>query len=288
MKPATFHLITGPSHLPNLAVSLLSLRNHWHGTILVYAWPQSYDITVKICEDPRINAIPIYSELPPYQARNAQEIDKIRIAQTITEYDTLVYLDADLLFQKSIQPIFDATAHSPCGLVATQFCDWKMHKGVARNRVNKLRDFPQIDPKLIDLATHHDRPSYNSGIFGFRPDSPALPIWGEWTDLTKGIYISGETTLHPISIMFPVITLWGGIYNCSTMYQPKELSDSDVAIWHFHGDSNTRPQKSQRGYDMWWPEFLSVLDQDIGEIQDWIDEIPNKYLKEVRASNGGV
>lgn len=276
MKKCCYYLITGPSHLANLAVSLISLRNHWQGEIVVHAWPQSIDIATKICADPNIDAR-CEERTAAYQRKNAQEIAKIAYIQEMHEWDQIVYIDADTIIRKPITPLFDeCNTHE--GFVGTQFCDWFMRQGIPRRRVERLRGIPGIHQGCVELALKPQRYSYNSGIFACRPSSRVLPVWGEWTTLSKHIYISGETALHAVAMMFPIMTMTNGVYNNSPIFQSKTLSDSEVAIWHFHGDCNVRPNKSERGTAIWYQDFEKVMARNIGEIQSWVTSIGNEFL----------
>lgn len=284
MKTAVIFLMTGPSHLPNLCVSLMSLRNVWDGMVFVYAWEDSFEIAEKICKDHRINAVPVLCHpTHGYRGKNSQEISKIDLIQQIKDYDVVVYLDADLIIKKSIQPLIDATDNES-GSVITQFNSWSMRNGIPRGRVKRLLQFPEVDAEWVHESMKFQYPALNSGVFACRPDAPMLPEWGRWTEISRTIYISGESALHPISLKYKIPVLRNGVFNCSTKYQSPSLPDEDVAIWHFHGDSNTRYNKSPRGVRMWYPEFEKIMDQNVGEIEDWINAIPNRFLVQLRAN----
>jgi len=278
-------LITGPSHLANLVVAIDSLRLHWNGPVLVYAFPESYQIAKQICEDTCTAATVIECDAT-YRKKNAQEIAKIALIQTIKDYDEIVYLDADLIIQKPIEPLFAAAASSPVGFAATQFCDWMMSQGVPTARVSRLLQFAEIPSLCVHMALRPTQVSYNSGIFATRVDSPVLPEWGHWTEISKNIYISGETALHAIAQKYSIATLRHGVYNCSPKYQSRIVSDGDVGIWHFHGDCNTRPKKSERGVAMWLDYFTRVLAANVGGVNDWKRKIGNEYLNALLDSKG--
>jgi hypothetical protein len=285
-QPAVFYLMTGPSHLHNLVVSLVSLRRHFHGPVYVAAWgecpeaPITYRLVKQICADERIRAEPIHINPPDYRGKNAQEIGKIKYLQDGLPAleNPVVYLDADTIICKPLTPLIDAVNLSPVHFVATQFADWKMRRGVARGRVERLLGIDGIDQDAVKKSLQPHEFSLNSGVFACRTDSPALPVWGEWTEAAKHIFISGECAQHPLAQKFPIYVLPHGKFNCSPKHKPEWLDDVDVSIWHFHGDSNLRPEKSQRGFELWWPEFQKVLRADVGGIRDWLGEIQNGYL----------
>lgn len=274
------YLITGPSHLANVVVSIRSLRRFWSGDVLLFAWPESYDIAVKIAHDPGIRAIVLPCQ-QEYRRKNAQEIHKLRLIQELLGYDMVIYLDADTIIAKPIDPIGEAAEAAPDGLSATQFCGWKMHQNTPKARVSRMLGIDGIDQDMVRKSLHPDMVSYNSGIFAARPDSPALPDWVHWTELAKGIYISGECALHPIAQKYRITTLYNGVYNNSPNHQSRTLPDGDVAIWHFHGDCNTRPDKSPRGVAIWTPEFFDCFDKNVAQMRDWVRSIGNDYLNQI-------
>lgn len=285
MNSVAMFLTTGASHSANLAVALHTLRRHWDGEIWVYAFEDSYKWSKQIASDPRINAEAWMWFDPIFRGKNEQEISKIDIIQTdpaLNCFDSVIYLDADLIFAGDISPLAKATEDK--GFVATQFCNWNMDGGIARNRVSKLIGINGIDQECVQKALQPHLPSYNTGVFASVPGHPMLETWGHWSYLARHIYISGETAIHAAAQKHDITTWYGGRYNCSTMkYQPKELADKDVVIWHGHGDSFNRPDKSPKGTAMWLAELQLCLDQNIGGIQDWINDVPNKHLKRLRA-----
>lgn len=277
MNKTIFYLMSGPAHLPYLVVSLDSLRNHWDGKVVVYAWPESIGIVEHIAQDERLAIEPVEWK-PDRTGRNAQFECKIQIAQTI-ECDVGLYLDADTMIQGNLDRLFDEA--DDYGFVATQFNDWTTHDRLVPGRIKGMRQFPEIDQDAVEELINHDYFSVNGGIWAFKPSSPVLPKWYEWTCLARPIFISDETVLHVMQIIFrkgEFYTLSGGDYNCSCKFQPKHLKDEDVVIRHFHGNCNTKWSKSQRGVKIWYPHFYRCLRSNVGNIRDWIGKIRNKNM----------
>lgn len=279
-------LMTGAAHAPYLAVALNTLRTWWDGPIRVYAWEDSFDFVRQICCDPRIDAECLW-RVPRYRGKNEQEIDKIDIIRHLgPEVGTVIYLDADLIFAGPITALADMAEKSNTGFVGVQFCDWKMNS-IARGRVYRLSGIEGIDPHCVEAALNPDCVSFNTGVFACW-DSPCckqvLNTWYDWTYASRKIFISGETALHAVAQKYRISVALGGIFNCSPSpkYQPKDLRDSEVHIWHGHGDTFTRPAKCPRGVSMWWPKFQQVMDLNLGNIQDWIGQIKHKYLPDLR------
>lgn len=270
--------MTGRPHLPYLVVMLRSLRKFHNENIIVYAWPESYEIVKTIGKEAEFNIEPRYWD-SEYKGKNAQEIEKIKIVQGLrNEYDSCLYLDADLLINGNLDYMFEMS--EKYGFCATQFCNWDMTCSIAYNRVKRLIGIEGIDQYMVKQALRSTEVSFNSGIFSCSPVSPVLPPWGEWTWLSRRVYISGETALHPVMQRFMPIgkatIAAGGAYNCSTLrFKPKNLKDEDVKIWHFHGDSNTKFEKSPRGARMWYPKYIEAMEENLGGIRDWVDKCKN-------------
>jgi len=166
---AVCYLISGPAHLPYLVVSLYTLRKHWSGEVRVYVWPESQSIVERIAQDSRLD-IQVIPREPRYRGKNAQGLDRIRLAQEVKD----VHEDLADLFRVAEQ----------CGYTATQFCDWVSCGAKISRRVDRLRSVIEgerhgwIDAVLDPSARW---PSVNCGVFASRCDSPVLPVWEKWT-----------------------------------------------------------------------------------------------------------
>lgn len=279
------YLMSGPAHVPYVTVSIWSLRKSGYtGPITVFAWPESVGFMRALERDDRLNIW--VSEREPKLRRkdgmggNAQGLDRIDLVRSL-EADVVAYFDADSSIHGDITPMFDAAARS--GYCATQWCDWVSNNGKTRGRIHGLLDIEGIPGDLVQQVLTHRWPSLNCGVFAAKPDSPLLTPWYEWCKLCKGLFIADERTQHLLMASYPdkMTVLLGGAFNCSPKFQPGSLRDEDVVVYHYHGDSNTRPNKSQRGWDLWRPMWFECLEKNIGRIRsDWRD-MGNKYLPKV-------
>ncbi len=272
------YVMSGPAHLPYLVVSLQSLREHWQGKVTVYTWPESLGIVSRIAEDKRLK-INVRKWDPEYRGKNDQfECKQIVMQQLRCEVG--LYLDADTLIRGSIDPLFDPAYQY--GFVATQFCNWTTKNGIVRSRIKRMYKFSKLRRALIDNVLNEQWPSVNGGVFACRPSSIVLPMWYKWTTIVRSIFISDETCLHALMTMYipqkKATIAMGGAWNCSPKFQPKDLPNEDVVIWHFHGDSNTRLNKCRKGVDLWYTAYRRCIDENIGGVQTWRREIKNKYL----------
>lgn len=280
------YVMSHPAHLPYLIVSLRSLRKYWNGPVCVHAWPDmpdtygegSWKLVTQIAKDRSLGIIPVRWE-PEYIKRNAQFECKQLVVQSFNDDDLVLYLDADTLIKGDLTPLFDA-AEEP-GFLATQFSGWQTQGGIVQSRVKRLRKFPEITQSAVEHVLKYKWPSVNGGVFCCRPNSRVLRTWHEWTKVARSIFISDETVLHALMPLFNgkgMEIIQGGAFNCSPRFQPKYLSDDQVRIWHFHGDCNSRPQKSKRAVESWWPEYISCLHDNVGGLADWRKDMHHKFL----------
>src|SRR5690606_2588156 len=107
--------------------------------------------------------------------------------------------------------------------LATQFNDWVVKEsGIVAKRIQRLREFEEIDAKMIDrLFEDTEWPSVNGGVFVADPKSEILSTWEKWTDVCKeSVFIADEAVLHVVMaahhLDFGVI--WGGAWHASTKY----------------------------------------------------------------------
>lgn len=270
--------MSGPAHLPYLVCSLWTLKDHTDGIpVVVYAWPESCGYVKKIAEDERLPISKVVSRSPEYRGKNSQFIDKILLMTELQdEVDSAVYLDADTTIHGSLLPLFKTA--EKFGFAATQFNDWPTNTGMVKDRIKRLRAFPEIDPKWIDVVLNEAWPSVNGGVFACCPESPVLPLWLEWSYLARSIFISDETALHVILPRFTpekkIAVMAGGAFNCSHKFRPSELAKEDVIVYHYHGHSGPRPGKGAGiAHRFWWPIYQECLDKNVGGMSDWIGEI---------------
>ena len=278
------YLISGDAHSAYLAVSLNTLRRHYQGDIVVYAYPESLDVCKAIAADKRLG-VEVEEWAPVSRPKkNGQFLNKIAMMQSLRPY-TNIYLDADTMITGSLDYLF--VLGEQHGFVATQFNDWLSNGNVVRKRIERLLGRPGIRQSAVRWVLDNPLPSVNGGVFAANPNSDVLKMWWDWTVAVLDIFIADETCLHAIMGVYESIDGFfvaeGGRYNCSPKYQPKALDDEHVAVYHFHGDCNVRPDKSQRGYDLWWPEYQRCREENIGNINSWINQVleKNRFLRKV-------
>ncbi len=274
------YLMSGTAHLPYLTASLYSLRRFYKENVSIYAWPESYATAKLIASDLGADC---YEREPKYRRKdgvrgNSQFIDKISLMQSL-DCETAMYLDADTLVNKPIYPLF--TMLEDREFLATQFNDWYVNSKMIRGRVSKMLGVEGINQDSVNRVLECQAPSVNGGVFLCRPETEVLKTWYDWTMCIKKQFIADECALHGMigeyesTDKFGIVM--GGRYNCAPKFS-SFLNDGDVAIWHFHGDSNVRQSKSPKGISIWWPIYQECLEANVGGICDWKDLCGNKYI----------
>lgn len=293
------YLMSGPAHLPYLVTSLVALRRIWDGSVVVFAWPESLAFVEQIATDKALG-IEVQERQPDRSVKkNGQFFDKIKVMQTFQSGISL-YLDADTLPVKagSINRLFELGGEF--GFCGTQFCGHVSTGGVVSRRISRLLGREGIEQKYVAAALASAYPSVNGGVFSCRPESPALPLWQQWTSKVLDIFIADETVLHAVMVkmlsetkQFTVAI--GGSFNCSPCRKQRTLRSREVGIWHGHGDSFSRPNKSVRGVGLWWPRYKECLLKNTGRIAEWKEAVLNlrrsrtaRYIKRLEETPDGV
>lgn len=277
-----FYLISGPSHLPYLVTSIWSLRTkaQFTGEVVVFAWPES-SLAAKVMSLDKSLGITLVARTPRGVGHNSTFLEKIHLMQEFAGEQGAVFIDADTLPVQPIDHLFDVLYFSK--MVAVQFSDWTTQKRLIKNRLMKLAG---VEECRVDLTRCFDDniPSINNGVLACKGDSKCLARWASLTAQVCGtVFIPDEVCLHPIvasdDFKEEGVILYGDSgFNTSPKYQHPDLQDKDVRIWHFHGDSNVRPVKSIRGFELWWPSWEACLNNNVGNSREWFVPQLNKWM----------
>ncbi len=283
------YLISGPAHIPYVTVSIWSLRTRakYTGPVIVFSWPESTGFLRALERDDRLNIW--VSEREPKLRRaaglggNSQGLDRIDLAMSL-DSDVVLYIDADSSVHGDITPMFAEAER--CGYCATQWCDWWTNNGKTRGRIRALADVESLPRDYVHELITKQYPSLNCGVFATKPDSPLLPQWYDWCKACGPMFISDERTQHLLMVKYPeqMSVMMGGSYNCSHKYRPANLNPNDVNIWHYHGDSNTKPGKSPEAMAMWSELWKECLEKDIGSVRSWWQDCGNRHLPKMMAT----
>jgi len=259
-----YYLLTGAGHGPRLVVSLWTLRKHFDGPVVVYTTlPESHLIGAQCARDSRLQVE--HRTLPhPRVRRNASYLAKVMLTRTAPDSGGL-FLDADTLVVGDINPLFAALAEAP--FVATRFADWSSSRGIVRRRLGRWRELadrhanPVLFTQWLDEAIR-PHPAINTGVFAWRREAEVLQPWEEWTQFGHRQFICDEVALQILLPRFPH-QLLDQRFNCSPVHGPEE---TDVRVWHFHGDKHLR---RNQGRELWLPVFRECLRENPAGLADW-------------------
>jgi len=283
-----FYYISGPAHLPYLVCSIYTLRQFWDGEVVVYAWPESISIVDKIAKDSGLR-IGVYLrsdqkqdlELGKLNGKKRQALDRIRV---MMEQDcTTLYLDCDTTVHGDVRFLMKLGAD--CGYCATQWNDWVTTGRLISKRIRGLREIEGIPQKAVGKLLSVPFPSLNCGVVAFRSTSPVLEDWYKWSLAASRIFIPDEVTQHLVMVekaAYCAVACEDGRWNCSPHLRSSSLEHEDVVIYHYHGSSNCRPDKSHRGCELWLPIYDECLKNNVGRMAEWRGKINNKHLDKVR------
>lgn len=277
-----FYHVSGRPHLPYLVVSLHTLRQYWDGEIRVYAWPESIETVRQIGIDKTLDIWPIADPCIEGRTKGSYYLPKIRIAQKLHDCNVALYLDCDTSIAGPLNGLFDAAEKK--GFACTQFNKWKSTQRVIQNRLGRLRKFDAIPGDALDELAKEGWPSLNCGIWATQPNSKILPVWYDYTALSRGIFIPDEMCLHILMVTMPNdMQVISGRYNTSPKYQ--SFPDDEIKVWHYHGDLAVRMKangiKSFEGYQRWFQLFEEVCQRNIGGINEWLPTCGNASLFEL-------
>lgn len=283
MSREVVYLMSGAAHCPYLLTSLVALRRHYFGPVVVHAWPESFPLVAGMAKDPRLGIEAVLRE-PAYRGKNDQFLDKIQLMQTPGPA-VRVYLDADteVVHKQGVEGLFYAAEQM--GFAATQFCHWLSNGRVVRARLSRLLGKPGIDDEAVQRVMDNPLPSLNGGVLAAKPDSPVLPVWYDWAWSARDIFISDEAALHVMQRKFKghFAIMEGGRWNASHRYWQGK---SDPFIWHYHGDSNVRPDKSPKAVAQWLPQWQRALQLNYGGAASWQPrDCGNKFLASLKETD---
>lgn len=275
------YMLSHPPHGPYLVVSINSLRSWCDYPVVLHGWKEtgSYDIVSQIASDRRLGLVEAEGRSPAFRGHGDYWVDKIDIMKEQNGVDAALLIDADTIIVGDLDELF--VSAETYGYAVTQFCDWKTTNNIIKNRVKRLRDFPELDQQLIEDCLNYPYPSPNVGIFSCTPDNSVLSEWRRWSYIARDVFIADESVMQallPKYVRAGKAKAIDGRYNCSTM-RFQHVPDEEVKIWHGHGNSFLRPEKSPKGHGMWWKQYQEALETNLGNIQSWKDKYENKRMR---------
>lgn len=264
---------TGTRCLPQLAVSLFTLRRHYTGRVLILSGDDpadSYDLT-SLASDSRAAAEIRRIPLVPTR-RNVAYVTK----STLWKYVDLepgepwVFLDADTTIHGSIDPLFGLAGERP-SIVFTQFSNWTTQTKMIVGRLEKWKSVRCSGwnmPDAVDSAIRVADPAVNTGVFAACNWSCCEGFFAKWENLTRSgwrQFIADEIAAQMmISVSPPKLhQIIDDRFNCSPTYG---IHRKEAVIFHYHGG---RHIKKLEGRELWLPLYREAVAANFGGLAEW-------------------
>lgn len=279
-RDGIIYMLTGDKHANHLAVSVLSLREHWDGPVaLIAGCDKGETICRHIEQDKRLGEIEVIrwdaptrrtAKKPGQQYANKCEMGRL------SPFDRTIFLDADTLVVGDFTDMFPEPGTEQVRL--TTFADWKTTGNLMRSRIERWRNEM---PKEVALMAGHPYPAINTGVIGFtRLSTKWFKTW-KTTTLKRVEFICDEIAAQLIFPWHPHCVL-DERWNCSVVYSwdrhGAEAANPDPRIWHGHGFKFV---KKETGRQLWVPYYRRAIDGNYAKIADWTNNVqkpPKKYL----------
>jgi len=277
MKKTVVYLTTKHADLPNLLVSLYSLRRWWEGDIIVYSYPEVLHIVREIAVDKRL-AFDYQRYEPVYIGTSGEEMSQQHVAMSV-DSDYLVFLSNSTLVRGHIHDLFDSCLK---GFAATQsHQQWTTDKEYQSAAVALLA-VKDIDDCLVHKCLSTGSPRVRTGVFGCMPSSNILRRWNDLTSLAKDIPNADSLTLQLLMLDNKnEVNILSSNWNSDPVTRKDNLDD--VVIWNFDNDSQSRPNICPKAVSIWYPLWESCRMTNVGFVNNWIDQVLpyTKYLSQI-------
>jgi hypothetical protein len=243
-----------------LAVSLFTLRRHWHGPITIMVDDVCLGMAGRIAADPRITADTQRIEAVS-GPRHSCYITKSMIPSW-TPYDYTLLIDGDTTIHGPLDELFEGDFP----LTITQFSNWQSQGGRVSQRINWWRGrSPAIDA-LVAAQLARPWPAINTGVISFRRGYPQMATWHAITKAGAGLHMTDELAMQLLQGDLPAdeCRVVDDRWNWSPQYGVAQREN--VRIIHFHGGKHVRKAEGRR---LWEPEFRAAFDADVGGMKGW-------------------
>jgi len=256
----------GTACLPRLAVSIMTLRDHYAGPVTIACEDDgSADICRMIGDDARIRANVVNAA--PVNAgpkRNAHFLAKTRVHE-LTPYGVTVFIDSDTIICGSLDELHPlAEQHE---FVVTRFSEFDTTDPLV---MAKIRGVRPIEPR--DAG-----PAINVGVFAFTRQSQFMGDWFARASRARHAWIPDESVCQAEYKLYPHAMV-EKFYNASCRYD--DCEDQRVRVIHFHGSRHCRLGLPFNGH-LWVEQYRRACDLNVGRIMEWTpagDENLKKYL----------
>jgi len=250
-----------------LAVSLRTLRRHWQGPVTLFVDDAAAPFVARIAADCDPPICVVNYNPPPYRAYTV----KPHLPQ-LSHYDYTIQVDADTLWMKSPQQLFDLL--KPGLTIVTQFSGWLTTGNRMRGRIE---EWWTKDRQKVEACLAKPWPALNTGVVAFHKGAKvACEVWLEETMKNPKQFISDEIAANLLVPFYGPNELL--VVSDRFNRSPKFPGGSDTPmLYHQHGQKHTKDPKMRA---VWLPEFTAMYRENWGSVRDWLPLCADKRLHE--------
>lgn len=262
------YLNIGNKHLCHLAVSLLSLRDHYDGEICVLSGDDWFDNI--LMNEPRLQPLTVkrfvYENRGAYHAKTSMGM--------LSPFDRTVFLDSDTLVVGDLSEMYPTNDE----VRWTQFSTWTTSGKKIRGRITG-GCWPQVFPEAVAYQSAMAYPAINTGVVGFCDGAyRTMQQWNAKTSEHESLYgkrsfISDEICAQLLAFDYPH-RIMPDDYNASPSYRGPQRADG-VKIWHGHGFKFLKRRNGELEQpwklrcEIWLPYFRRALQLGWCSIDKW-------------------
>jgi hypothetical protein len=243
MSEAVLYMNRGTKCYPRLLTSILSLRKHYQGNIVLLQEGELHSIIANVLSKFNVEVRPIPNSTDRILIR------KSSIWREIKE-DHVMYLDSDTIVREPIDDFFGWVKEK--GFVATWFTEWATTGMPVRTRIE---EWSKVVPDLIRPALEY-RKAINSGVQGWSKNASILPAYELLTrqgaDAGCNRLVLDEIALQLLLPRYPHY-LAHHVWNTSAVYG----NISKAKIVHYHGKKHCKPASER--CDLWKQHYFELL-----------------------------
>jgi hypothetical protein len=260
MMDGTVSWLCGLKCAERIAVSMHSIRKHWHGPMLLVVTEDCRELGSRIAFDlgARVDVQQLV-DVP----RHSRLITKTRLPEWCP-YDRAVYFDADTVVTGDFTPLFEPA------VAITQFADWVSTGSKVRRRIGCFLDIPDCPPRIramVDAQHRRPHPAINTGVFAWHRGGSWVTEWQAIADVgSEYVPLGDEIAMQILHPGIEGIRVLDDRYNCSVLYGQHR---ADARVWHCHGKKHLRYEEGRR---IWEPAFRAACDDNIGGLREWAGE----------------
>jgi len=259
----------GNSCITRLLVSLYTLRKVYTGPVtLMLAKDDANNIKLSKQLN-KLNITVQWFDLEKVKRNTKSAIKPALFKESI--YDNTIMCDADLIFIKPIDELFDQIEQN--GTVLTHFMGWYTNGRIMSRRLKILEKLFDVD-QMKKVYEHN--PAINIGVMGISKEKGGkfLRKWEQVTKKLAGKFIADEIAAH-VYIWYDHVIV-GETYNQSGKFANKNELISNHII-HLHGSSHTNPLRNSSR--LWWASLGSFYDSNLVEDAEYWQQFDSGVME---------